>query len=185
MAVNGLRQSSQLPSRLELPVRRAARNETGVCRGSFRQRFLFCLVCGGDTLYARELCRRCYNADDHSRRYFSGFRREVLERDGWRCRVCGTWTNVVHHRRPGHDHPRSLISLCPAHHAVVTRLLVLDRCLSSLLLLLWREQHPHAPEQMLLTRPDGEDHAGENATQTLWIPDAVLPESFPGSRPLR
>ena len=110
--------------------------------------------CGSAGLCARGLCRACYNGYYRSQLYFSGFREEVLARDGWRCRVCSLPTNVVHHRRPGKNHPRYLISLCPAHHAVVTRLLLLDHTLPPLLFLLWREQHPVAPEQLLLPWPE-------------------------------
>jgi len=115
---------------------------------------MFCFGCGSTGLCARGLCRACYNGYYRSQLYFSGFREEVLDRDGWRCRVCSLPTNVVHHRRPGKNHPRYLISLCPAHHAVVTRLLLLDHALPQLLFLLWREQHPAAPEQLLLPRPE-------------------------------
>lgn len=182
MAVSSLRQTSRSPSRLAFPTRRENEKNGSTCRPRSGQRWLFCVLCGEDTLYARGYCRKCYNASDHSRRHFSGFRLEVLERDGWRCRVCGAGTNVVHHRRPGHDHPRYLISLCPAHHAIVTRLLVLDRHLPPLLLLLWREQHPDAAEQLLFTWSSRQEQNGWDLKQGLWRPDAALLEAFSISR---
>lgn len=145
-----------------------------------RQRGMFCLGCGSARLCAREMCRACYNAHYRSQTYFSGFREEVLDRDGWRCRVCGEPTNVVHHRRPGKNHPRYLISLCPAHHAVVTRLLLLDHPLPPLLFLLWREQHPDAPEQRLLPLPTGDSQSGAgdgNGARFTFTPDPVWRES--------
>jgi hypothetical protein len=137
--------------RLHFVGRRQRKKWAGAAIG---QRRMFCFGCGSAGLCARGLCRACYNGYYRSQLYFSGFREEVLARDGWRCRVCSLPTNVVHHRRPGKNHPRYLISLCPAHHAVVTRLLLLDHTLPPLLFLLWREQHPVAPEQLLLPWPE-------------------------------
>jgi hypothetical protein len=80
----------------------------------------------------------------------------VLERDRFSCRVCGEPKSAerrrlhVHHRRPGVSRENLLIALCPAHHALIHRLQVLDRILPPLLAELWREQHPGAPEQLLL-----------------------------------
>jgi hypothetical protein len=67
-----------------------------------------------------------------------------------RVRACGDPTNVVHHRRPGCDQEKWLITLCPACHATVERLERLDRYLPPLLLALWREQHPDTREQLAL-----------------------------------
>ena len=44
----------------------------------------------------------------------------------------------------------TLITLCVEHHAMVTRTLVLNKCWPSLLIALWREQHPNAQEQLIL-----------------------------------
>ena len=145
------RAGKPLRGRFHVVGRRQCKKWTGAVNG---QRRMFCFGCGSTGLCARGLCRACYNGYYRSQLYFSGFREEVLDRDGWRCRVCSLPTNVVHHRRPGKNHPRYLISLCPAHHAVVTRLLLLDHALPQLLFLLWREQHPAAPEQLLLPRPE-------------------------------
>ena len=48
-------------------------------------------------------------------------RRQVLERDGWRCQVCGKSANLqVHHElsraRLGHDDESNLITLCGVCH---------------------------------------------------------------------
>ena len=40
-----------------------------------------------------------------------------------------------------------MLTLCPAHHAQVHRLELVNKLLSPLPLALWREQHPGAPEQ--------------------------------------
>jgi 5-methylcytosine-specific restriction endonuclease McrA len=80
------------------------------------------------------LCRSCYDAAYHDDSYFAGAKANVLARDGHRCRVCGEATNVVHHRRPGCDQEKWLITLCPACHATVERLERLDRYLPPLLL---------------------------------------------------
>jgi len=86
--------------------------------------------------------------------FFGGWRARTLERDRYSCRVCGEGKSAkrlhVHHRRPGVSRERLLIVLCPAHHAQVHRLRVLDRILPTLLAELWREQHPGAPEQFFL-----------------------------------
>jgi hypothetical protein len=78
----------------------------------------------------------------------------VLARDRWSCRVCGEPKSAerlhVHHRRPGVSREKLLIALCPAHHALIHRLEVLDRLLPPLGAELWRELHPGAPEQLFL-----------------------------------
>ena len=48
--------------------------------------------------------------------------RQVLERDGWRCQVCGSMQNLqVHHlkfrSRSGGDEEQNLITLCAECHA--------------------------------------------------------------------
>jgi 5-methylcytosine-specific restriction endonuclease McrA len=48
--------------------------------------------------------------------------RQVLDRDGWRCQVCGALQNLeVHHRqfrsRMGSDSKQNLITLCAQCHA--------------------------------------------------------------------
>jgi hypothetical protein len=102
---------------------------------------LFCLACGNEEVCARGLCRSCYDSAYHDDSYFAGAKANELARDGHRCRACGDPTNVVHHRRPGCDQEKWLITLCPACHATVERLEREDRYLPPLLFALWREQH--------------------------------------------
>jgi 5-methylcytosine-specific restriction endonuclease McrA len=52
--------------------------------------------------------------------------RQVLERDGWRCQVCGSMQNLqVHHLKfrsqSGGDEEQNLITLCAQCHARVHR----------------------------------------------------------------
>ena len=79
----------------------------------------------------------------------------MLKRDGYCCRACGAAGRgkrsiVVHHRVPGVSRLHLMISLCPACDAIVSRTRVMRRAVSSLLLELWREQHPNDPEQTAL-----------------------------------
>ena len=53
---------------------------------------------------------------------YERLRQQVLRRDGWRCQLCGTMTNLeVHHQefrsRAGEDSELNLITLCAACHA--------------------------------------------------------------------
>jgi len=50
--------------------------------------------------------------------------RHVLERDGWRCQVCGSMQHLqVHHRKlrsqAGGDDEQNLITLCSGCHAQI------------------------------------------------------------------
>ncbi len=50
--------------------------------------------------------------------------REVLQRDGWRCQVCGSMRNLqVHHLKlrshSGSDSEENLITLCAACHSAI------------------------------------------------------------------
>ena len=51
-------------------------------------------------------------------------RRQILQRDGWRCQHCGAYTNLeVHHRtfrsHQGEDSEDNLITLCHICHATM------------------------------------------------------------------
>ena len=53
-------------------------------------------------------------------------RRVILDRDGWRCRVCGAYGNEVDHVRPLHKggdawDPANLQVLCRSCHIAKTR----------------------------------------------------------------
>ena len=85
----------------------------------------------------------------HSLRYFAGYREHVLVRDGYCCQGCGaSRQRVVHHRRPGRHADRWLITVCPACHALIHKLLGHRHWLPAPLLELWREQHPAVPLQL-------------------------------------
>jgi 5-methylcytosine-specific restriction endonuclease McrA len=53
---------------------------------------------------------------------YSDLHRKVLERDGWRCQVCGSMQRLqVHHLKfrshSGNDEEQNLITLCAECHA--------------------------------------------------------------------
>jgi 5-methylcytosine-specific restriction endonuclease McrA len=55
---------------------------------------------------------------------YETLRQFVLRRDGWRCQLCGTMSNLeVHHKQfrshSGHDAEENLLTLCNACHASV------------------------------------------------------------------
>ena len=57
---------------------------------------------------------------------------------------------MVHHRRPGLHTGRWLVTVCPACHPLIHKLLGHRRWLPEKLLALWREQHPAVPLQRQL-----------------------------------
>ena len=100
-----------------------------------------CCPCGNDKVLALGVCATCYTLRRQDEAYFGGHREEVLERDGYRCRVpeCTTLKRgkrsvAVHHRKPGIDDPKWMITLCLACHAKVTRTLFLRRWWPKLLI---------------------------------------------------
>jgi 5-methylcytosine-specific restriction endonuclease McrA len=57
---------------------------------------------------------------------YAKLRREILERDGWRCQNCGSSKHLdVHHQRPrsalGDDKETNLITLCRECHRILHR----------------------------------------------------------------
>ncbi len=111
--------------------------------------------CGREKILANGLCATCYTLRRQDAEYFGGLREAVLERDGYRCRVCDASGRdkrsiVVHHRVPGKSVLNLMISLCPACHAKVGRTKAVLRTMPPLLLELWREQHPKGHEQTAL-----------------------------------
>jgi 5-methylcytosine-specific restriction endonuclease McrA len=55
---------------------------------------------------------------------YESLRQLVLRRDGWRCQLCGTMSNLeVHHKEfrshSGHDSEENLITLCSSCHTSV------------------------------------------------------------------
>lgn len=118
------------------------------------QRAMHCR-CGREKILAHGLCATCYTLKRQDAERFGGLREQVLERDGYACRVCGSSGTdkrsiIVHHRVPGVSLLHLMISLCPACHAKVHRLQAVLEPMTSLLLELWREQHPQGQEQFAL-----------------------------------
>ena len=122
------------------------------------QSAFWCRACGSEGKLIAGLCSRCYSRRHWDKQYFAGLRCQVLERDGHACQICtrpaqGKRSIVVHHRRPGISKVLSLISLCPACHARLHRTRIWNHLSSESLphaVLLWREIHPDAPEQLAL-----------------------------------
>ena len=118
------------------------------------QRAMHCR-CGNPKILAHGLCSTCYTLKRQDEEYFGGLREAVLERDGYRCRVCDASGRdkrsiIVHHRVPGKSFLRLMISLCPGCHAKVHRTIAVLTEMPPLLLELWREQHPQGHEQTIL-----------------------------------
>jgi hypothetical protein len=118
------------------------------------QRALHCR-CGREKILALGLCATCYTLKRQDDEYFGGLREQVLERDGYCCRVCRASGRrkrsiVVHHRVPGKSLLHLMISLCPGCHAKVGRTRVVLSQMPPLLRELWREQHPLGHEQTAL-----------------------------------
>ena len=104
-----------------------------------------CCPCGNEKLLALGLCATCYTLNRQDAEYFGGLREQVLERDGYACRVCGD--PGVHHREPGKSALHLMTALCAGCHAKVHRTKVVLTEFPPLLLALWREQHPEGHEQ--------------------------------------
>jgi 5-methylcytosine-specific restriction endonuclease McrA len=54
---------------------------------------------------------------------YQNLREQVLRRDGWRCQLCGSMSNLeVHHKelrsQSGEDSEQNLITLCVACHSL-------------------------------------------------------------------
>src|SRR6195952_1173845 len=118
------------------------------------QRAMHC-PCGHPKILAVGLCATCYTLKRQDEEYFGGLREAVLKRDRHRCRVCGKpggrkRSLAVHDRVVGKSELDLMITLFLAHHAMVTRTLVLLEEWPALLRVLWREQHPDAHEQTIL-----------------------------------
>ena len=121
---------------------------------------VLCCPCGKTKIFGYGLCASCYSLKRQDAEKFNGLRERVLERDGYRCRVCAELPEVerlcvgqppsVHHRIPGVSKLHLMITLCAAHHAQVGRLQTAKKPMPPLLLQLWREQHPDGHEQTLL-----------------------------------
>ena len=119
-----------------------------------RQQVLHC-PCGNAKVLALGLCSTSYTLKRQDEEHFGGLREAVLERDGYRCRVCDASNRdkrsiVVHHRVPGRSVLRLMLFLCQGCHAKVHRTRAVLSAMPHLLLELWREQHPKGHEQVQL-----------------------------------
>ena len=114
------------------------------------------LLCGcGAEAIRSGLCARCDRRERLSRENFSGLRTAVLIRDGCACRICGEpdlEKLVVHHRKPGVDEMRHLITLCRRCHVRIHRTWRPSFVFLTFELLrrLWREVNRNLAEQRLL-----------------------------------
>lgn len=129
--------------------------------GHARQKGQIALLCGcgGDVE-----CRYCARRARLNREHFAGQRELVLRRDGCQCQLCGEpdpRNLVVHHRRPGHNRAKYLVTLCRACHVRVHFTLRPGFGFVSLPFrrTLWRELHPRMAEQRPL--PIGEPERAE------------------------
>ena len=112
------------------------------------QRVMHC-PCGRENILAQGLCGTCYTLKRQDAEYFGGNREVVLARDGHRCTVPGCTTSkrgkrsiAVHHRVPGNNDPKLMLTLCLACHAKVTRTQFVQDDWPPLLRILWREAAP-------------------------------------------
>ena len=112
-----------------------------------------CCPCGRSEILALGLCASCYSMKRQDEEKYGGLREAVLVRDGRRCRACPNIERrklCVHHRVPGVSKLELMITLCTACHAIVERTQMVLGEMTPLLLLLWREKHPGAQEQLYL-----------------------------------
>jgi HNH endonuclease len=101
-------------------------------------------------------CTKCERRARLSREMFGGEREAVLLRDGRQCQVCGdpeARRLVVHHRVPGQNERRWLVTLCRAchvraHHTARPGVVLV--LATPFLFRLWRELHPRQALQLLL-----------------------------------
>src|SRR6195952_734657 len=127
------------------------------------QRVMLC-GCGNAKILALGLCSTCYTLKRQDEEYFGGLREAVLERDGYRCRVCDASGRdkrsiIVHHRVPGKSVMNLMLSLCPSCHAKIHRTQAVLSVMPPLLLELWREHHPKGYEQTALNFVEKEPSA--------------------------
>jgi 5-methylcytosine-specific restriction endonuclease McrA len=98
-----------------------------------------------------------------SRAHFAGLRNAALARDGRACTVCGTPLDIlVHHRRPGVNELRWLVTSCRRCHPRIHFLERLPYGVSPHFRRLWRELHRDEIEQLELPffAPDPAVQAG-------------------------
>ncbi len=128
---------------------------------------LWC-ACGAEAIGRSGLCRRCRRRRHLSLSSFGGLRERVLARDERRCRACGESEPaqvLVHHRRPGLQRERLLLTLCRSCHVRVHATLRPRYGFPLALRRLWREQHRTLAVQVELpfAAAAGAVSAGEQA----------------------
>jgi 5-methylcytosine-specific restriction endonuclease McrA len=78
--------------------------------------------------YARRIREAIVPGSPAYNRQFAAIRVDILRRDGYRCRICGTPAQPgaplhVHHLKArvvgGTNDPSNLITLCPPHHRML------------------------------------------------------------------
>ena len=74
-----------------------------------------CCPCGNEKILALGLCATCYTLKRQDTEYFGSLREQVLERDGYACRVCGDPDSGVKSLL------HLMIALCAGCHAKVHR----------------------------------------------------------------
>jgi hypothetical protein len=131
----------------------------------FRQLPLLCQCGRSIELKRRGCCRSCYDRRHHSVRFFGGLREQVLERDRSRCTACGTRSPLLVHHRDRNNQTKSLITLCIRCHVRIHRSVGLRHWLSGRLRTLWRELHPHDPEQLQLAFKNSSQHHRQSSQQ--------------------
>jgi 5-methylcytosine-specific restriction endonuclease McrA len=114
------------------------------------QESLWC-SCGCTVVNRHGRCARCQRQQKLSREAFGGNRDRALTRDGRRCQGCGGVKDLlVHHRQPGLDFLRLLITLCRSCHTRIHRTYRPQFGFPAELRNLWREAHPDLAEQLEL-----------------------------------
>ena len=98
-----------------------------------------CCPCGNEKILALGLCATCYTLKRQDAEYFGGLREQVLERDGYACRVCGDPDPGVHHREPGKSVLHLMTALCVWVSREGPPKVVLTE-FPPLLLVLWRDR---------------------------------------------
>lgn len=119
-----------------------------------KQESLWC-SCGSLLVNRHGRCAGCERRRRLSLERFGGLREAALLRDRYRCRHCRTRDDLlVHHRRPGVNVLRLLITLCRRCHSRVHNTLRPQYEFPALLLTLWRESHPGVAEQQVFPWDD-------------------------------
>jgi hypothetical protein len=146
----------------------------------------FACGCGSDDLKASGVCARCDRRARLNEEHFDGLREATLKRDDNQCRACPNLERaqvVVHHRRPGRNLLRWLITLCRGCHIRVHLANWRGFGFQGLLRALWREMNP-GPEQRAFVFtapvpvqvelfPTDTDQGKDSLRSALWVETAA------------